>query len=84
MKKPKKNKKYEVDGFIFNTLQEVKQYVWYQTPQKSVKTSYELCEDVITKRYIIRKLERRLICEKIYDSEEEELKNWRQKQLNLW
>lgn len=84
MKKPKKIKKYEADGYIFNTFQELKNYVYFNTSIKMKKICYELDEDIITKKYIFTKQERRLICEKIYDSEEEELKIWKQKQLKLW
>ena len=48
------------------------------------KICYELDEDVITKKYIFTKQERRLICEKIYDKDEEDLKEWNYKQLKLF
>ena len=34
MKKPKKIKKYEADGYIFNTFQELKNYVYFNTSIK--------------------------------------------------
>jgi hypothetical protein len=84
MKKPKKIRKYETDGYIFNTFQELKNYAYFNTPTKMKKICYELDEDVITKKYIFTKQERRLICEKTYDKDEEDLKNWNQKQLKLF
>ena len=48
------------------------------------KNCYELNEDVITKKYIFTKQERRLICEKTYDKDKQDAKNWKQKQLKLW
>ena len=84
MKKPKKIKKYEADGHIFNTFQELKNYVYFNTSIKMKKICYELEEDVITKGYIFTKQERRLICEKNYDKDEEDLKNWNQKQFKLF
>ena len=48
------------------------------------KICYELEEDVITKKYIFHKKERRLLCEKIYDKDIEELEKWKYKQLNLF
>ena len=48
------------------------------------KVCYELDEDVITKKYIFTKQERRLICEKTYDKDLEDLKKWNQKQLKLF
>ena len=84
MKKPIKIRKYEADGYIFNTFQELKNYVYFHTSTKMKKICYELEEDVITKKYIFTRQERRLICEKTYDKDEEDLKNWNQKQLKLF
>lgn len=84
MKKPKKIRKYETDGYIFNTFQELKNYVYFNTSIKMKKICYELDEDVITKKYVFTKQERRLICEKTFDKDEEDLKKWNQKQLKLF
>ncbi len=84
MKKPKKIRKYEADGYIFDTFKELKNYVYFNTSIKMKKICYELDEDVITKKYIFTKQERRLICEKTYDKDEEDLKKWNHKQLKLF
>lgn len=84
MKKPKKIRKYEADGFLFNTFKQLKNYIWYKTPKNTTKICYELEEDVITKKYIFTKQERRLICEKTYDKDTEELEKWKKKQLKLF
>lgn len=84
MKKTKKVRKYEADGFLFNTFKQLKDYIWYSIPKNTTKICYELEEDVITKKYIFTKKERRLICEKTYDKDEENLKKWNQKQLKLF
>lgn len=84
MKKPKKIRKYEANGYIFNTFRELKNYMYSNMSTKMKKTCYELDEDVITKKYIFTKQERRLICEKIYDKDEEDLKKWNHKQLKLF
>ena len=84
MKKPKKIRKYETDGYIFNTFQELKNYVYFNTSIKMKKICYELDEDVITKKYVFTKQERRLICEKTFDKDEQERKIWRQRQLKLF
>lgn len=84
MKKPKKIRKYEADGYIFNTFRELKNYMYFNTSIKMKKIGYELDEDVITKKYIFTKQERRLICEKTYDKDLEDLKKWNQKQLKLF
>ena len=84
MKKPKRIRKYEAEGHIFNTFQELKNYVYFNTSIKMKKICYELDEDVITKKYVFTKQERRLICEKTYDKDNEDLKKWNQKQLKLF
>ena len=84
MKKPKKIRKYEADGYILNTFKELKNYVYLNTSTKMKKICYELDEDVITKKYIFTKQERRLICEKIYDEQEETLKQVSNQQLKIW
>lgn len=84
MKKPKKIRKYEADGFLFNTFKQLKDYIWYFIPKNTTIICYELEEDVITKKYIFTKKERRLMCEKTFDKDEEDLKKWNQKQLKLF
>ena len=84
MKKPKKTRKYEADGRIFDTFKKLKNYVYFNTPIKMKKKCYELNEDIITKEYVFTKQERRLICEKTYDKDVEDLKKWNHKQLKLF
>lgn len=84
MKKPKKTRKYEADGHIFDTFKKLKDYVYFNTPIKMKKNCYELDEDIITKEYVFTKQERRLICEKTYDKDVEDLKKWNHKQLKLF
>lgn len=84
MKKPKKNRKYEADGYLFDTFKQLKNYIWYKIPKNTTKICYELEDDVITKKYIFTKQERRLICEKTYDKDLEEVKKWKEKQLELF
>lgn len=84
MNKPKKNRKYEFEGYLFNTFKELKTYAYYHTSTNKDITGYELEDDVITKKYIFHKKERRLICEKTYDKDEEDSKKWKQKQLKLF
>ena len=80
----KKIRKYTANGLIFNTFQELKTYVYFHTSLNKKKIGYELEEDVITKGYIFTKQERRLICEKTYDKDLEELEKWKKKQLKLF
>ena len=58
--------------------------MYFNTSIKMKKICYELDEDVITKKYIFTKQERRLICGKTYDKDLEDLKKWNQKQLKLF
>ena len=44
MKKPKKIRKYETDGYIFDTFKELKNYVYFNTSIKMKKICYELDE----------------------------------------
>ena len=37
MKKPKKTRKYEADGFLFNTFKQLKNYIWYKTSKDTTK-----------------------------------------------
>ena len=60
MKKPKKIRKYEADGHIFDTFKKLRDYVYFNTPTKMKKNCYELDEDVITKEYILTKQGRRI------------------------
>lgn len=84
MKKPKKIRKYEANGYLFDTFKQLKNYIWYKIPKDTTKICHELEDDVITKKYIFTKQERRLICEKIYDKDVEELEKWKEKQLKLF
>ena len=84
MKKPKKTRKYEADGCIFDTFKELKDYVYFNGPTRMKKVCYELEKDVITKRYVFTKKERRLICTKTYDKDLEDLKKWNDKQIKLF
>ena len=84
MKKPKIIRKYTANGYIFNTFKELKTYIYFNTSVKQKKIGYELDEDVITKKYIFTKQERRLICEKTYDKDLEEFEKWKERQLKLF
>lgn len=84
MKKPKKIRKYGADGYLFDTFKQLKNYIWHKIPKDTTKICYELEDDVITKKYIFTKQERRLICEKNYDKDVEELEKWKEKQLKLF
>ena len=58
--------------------------MYFHTHLNQKKIGYELDKDVITKKYIFTKQERRLICEKTFDKDEQDAEIWKQKQLKLF
>lgn len=85
MKKNQKTKKsYLSDNKIFTTFKNMKDYAYFNTGIGNTKTGYEMYQDEIIKEYIFKKQERRLLCEKIYDRDEELKKEFEKRQLNLF
>lgn len=75
IKKKKKRPIYNIGRTTFNTFKEMKAFVWYNSHTDEKTEGLELINDEIQKIYIFTKKERRLLCEKIYDKEEE-YKKW--------
>lgn len=85
MKKLKKiTKSYLSDNKTFTTFRDMKTYAYFNTGVGNTKTGYEMYQDEIIKEYIFKKQERRLICEKIYDRDEELKKEYEKRQLKLF
>lgn len=84
MKKTKKITKWIVLNKTFNTFKAFKTYAWYNMIPDEVTEGLEISEDVIYKKYKIKRNERRLIVEKIYDEEEEKIKKFEKLQLKLF
>lgn len=85
MKKNQKIKKsYLSDNKTFTTFKNMKTYAYFNTETGNTKTGYEMYQDEIIKEYIFKRQERRLICEKIYDRDEELKKEFEKKQLKLF
>lgn len=85
MKKNQKTKKsYLSDDKTFTTFGDMKTYTYFNTGIGNTKTGYEMYQDEIIKEYIFKKQERRLICEKIYDRDEELKKEFKKRQLKLF
>lgn len=85
MKKNQKTKKsYLLDNKKFTTFKNMKTYAYFNTGVGNTKTGYEMYQDEITKEYIFKKQERRLICEKIYDRDKELKKEFEKRQLKLF
>lgn len=85
MKKNQKTRKsYLSDNKTFTTFKNMKTYAYFNTEIDDTKTGYEMYQDEIIKEYIFKKKERRLICEKIYDRNEELKKELEKRQLKLF
>lgn len=85
MKKIQKIKKsYLSDNKIFTTFKNMKTYAYFNTEVNNTKTGYEIYQDEIIKEYIFKRQERRLLCEKIYDRNEELKKEFEKRQLKLF
>lgn len=84
MKKKKKRPIYSIGQKRFNTFKEMKSFIWYNSHTNEEIQGFEMIDDEIQKHYIFTKKERRLLCEKIYDKNEE-YKKWIESiQLNLF
>lgn len=85
MKKNQKIKKsYLSDNKVFTTFKNMKTYAYFNIGVGNTKTGYEMYQDEIIKEYIFKKQERRLLCEKIYDRDEELKKESEKRQLKLF
>lgn len=84
MKKKKKRPIYSIGQKRFNTFKEMKSFIWYNSHTNEEIQGFEMIDDKIQKHYIFTKKERRLLCKKIYDKNEE-YKKWIESiQLNLF
>ena len=84
IKKRKKRAIYSVGKTTFNTFKAMKAFVWYNSHTDEKAEGFEIIDDEIQKHYIFTKKERRLLCEKIYDKNEEHKKWIENIQLNLF
>ena len=84
MKKPKKKTIWVVRNKTFTTFKAFKAYAWYNMIPGECTKGFELFEDTVIKEYNLNRKKRRLIIEKIYDEQEEILKQVLNQQLKLW
>lgn len=68
----------------FTTFKAFKRWLWYNLHTGETIEGFQIWEDTILKRYNIKKTERRLIVEKIYDMWEEHLQQIENLQLKLF
>lgn len=84
MKKPKKKTKYLIINKEFDNFKSFKTFAWLTMLPGEVTIGIEYFEDTIYKEYRIKRTERRLIVEKIYDMWEEHLQQLESLQLKLF
>ncbi len=85
MKKTRKiTKSYLSDNKTFTTFRNMKTYAYFNTRVSDTKSGYEMYQDEIIKEYIFKRQERRLLCEKIYDRDEELKNEFEKRQLKLF
>ena len=68
----------------FTTFKAFKRWLWYNLHTGETLEGFQIWEDTIFKRYNIKKTERRLIVEKVYDMWEEHLQQIENLQLKLF
>ena len=84
MKKPKRKTKYLVINREFDNFKSFKTFAWLKMTPGEVTIGFEYFGDTICKEYRIKRTERRLIVEKIYDMWEEYLQQLENLQLKLF
>ena len=84
IKKREKRAIYSIGRTTFDTFKAMKTFVWYNSHTDEKTEGFEIIDDEIQKHYIFTKKERRLLCEKIYDKNEEHKKWIESIQLNLF
>lgn len=84
MKKPKRKTIFVILNKKFSTFKTFKKFAWYNMKPGETTKGFEIFEDTIIKEYNLNRKERRLICEKTYDKDLEDLKKWNHKQLKLF
>lgn len=84
MKKPKRKTIFVILNKEFSTFKAFKTFAWYNMKPGEVTQGFEIFEDTVIKEYNLNRKERRLICEKTYDNDLEDLKKWNHKQLKLF
>lgn len=84
MKKPKRKTKFVTLNKEFSTFKEFKTFSWFNMRPGECTNGFEIFKDEIIKEYNLNRKERRLIIEKIYDKEEEEIKKSNNQQPKLF
>lgn len=80
----KKKGKFTFRDKEFISFKAMKTYAYFNMGVGVEEKGYELANDEILKEYELIKQERRLLCRKIYDKEENDKKRIKKQQLNLF
>lgn len=80
----KKKNRYIFRNKEFISFKAMKTYAYFNMGVGVEEKGYELTNDEIFKEYELIKQERRLLCRKIYDKEENDKKESEKKQLKLF
>ena len=80
----KKRSKYIFGNEEFASFKAMKTFAYFNIGIGVKVKGFELTNDEILKEYELVRQERRLLCRKIYDKEENEKKQIEKKQLNLF
>lgn len=83
-KKTKKKSRYIFRNEEFTSFKAMKTYAYFNMGVGIEGKGYELANDEILKEYELIKQERRLLCRKTYDKEENDKKWIEKQQLNLF
>lgn len=83
-KRTKKKNKYIFRNKEFISFKTMKTYAYFNMGVGVEEKGYELTNDEILKEYELIKQERRLLCRKIYDKEENDKKESGKRQLKLF
>lgn len=76
--------KYVFRGIEYKSFKEMKTKAYFAMETDQEETGYMMVDDEIWVEYQFNKKERRIICKKKYDYEEQVTINWSKKQLKLW
>lgn len=80
----KKKSKYTFRNEEFISFKAMKTYAYFNMGIGVKEKGYELTDDEILNEYELIKQERRLLCRKIFDKEENDKKRIEKQQLNLF
>lgn len=79
-----KNARYVFRGIEYKSFKEMKTKAYFTMGTDQEESGYMMVDDEIWIEYQFNKAERRIICRKKYDYEEQARINWNHKQLKLW